>query len=75
MLFAIDSAIGKIEAAYIYGAATDKAHRNKGYMKELIDYAAKNYDALYLKYNSLALHHLSFTLTLMYNLNKIISHF
>lgn len=49
MLFAIDSAIGKTEAAYIYGAATDKAHRNKGYMKELIDYAAKNYDALYLK--------------------------
>ncbi len=49
MLFAIDSAIGKTEAAYIYGAATDKSHRNKGYMKELIDFAAKNYDALYLK--------------------------
>ncbi len=49
MLFAIDSAIGKTESAYIYGAATDENHRHKGYMKELIDFAAKHYVALYLK--------------------------
>ncbi len=49
MLFSIDAAVGKTEAAYIYGAATDVDYRNKGYMKQLIEFASKHFDALYLK--------------------------
>ena len=49
MLFAIDSSIDITAAAYIYGAATDVNYRNRGYMRELIEFASNKFDALYLK--------------------------
>lgn len=49
LLFLIDASIDLTESAYIYGAATDEDYRNRGFIRELIDFAAQKYDALYLK--------------------------
>ncbi len=49
LLFLIDASIDLTESAYIYGAATDENYRNRGLMRQLIDFAALRFDALYLK--------------------------